>query len=81
MALRRILMKQKKYDSAVRVYERAVKAAQGTTELQTALYNRIVAYEYAGNFEKARKLLERYLKQYTGDKAAKREMRFLKTRG
>ena len=76
-----ILMKQKKYDSAVRVYERAVKAAQGTTELQTALFNRIVAYEYSGNFEKARKLLERYLKQYTGDKAAKREMRFLKTRG
>ena len=76
-----IYMKQKNYESAVRVYERAVKAAQGTSEQQTALYNRIVAYEYSGNFEKARKLLERYLKQYSGDAEAKRELRFLKTRG
>lgn len=75
-----IYMKQKNYEGAVRVYERAVKAAQGTSELQTALYNRIVAYEYAGDFEKAQKLLARYLKQYTGDKEAKREYRFLKTR-
>ena len=73
-------MKQRNYEKAVKVYERAVKAAQGTAELQTALYNRIVAYEYAGDFEKAQKLLARYLKQYTGDKEAKREYRFLKTR-
>lgn len=75
-----IYMKQRNYEKAVKVYERAVKAAQGTAELQTALYNRIVAYEYAGDFEKAQKLLARYLKQYTGDKEAKREYRFLKTR-
>ena len=75
-----ILMKQKEYAEAVRVYEKAVKAAEGTGELQTALFNRIVAYEYAGEFEKAKKLLARYLKQYTGDKEAKREYRFLKTR-
>ena len=56
-------MKQRNYEKAVKVYERAVKAAQGTAELQTALYNRIVAYEYAGDFEKAQKLLARYLKQ------------------
>lgn len=76
-----ICMKQRNYDGAARAFERAVRAAQGTNELQTAMFNRIVAYEYAGDFEKARKLLERYLKQYSGDEEAKRELRFLKTRG
>jgi hypothetical protein len=48
--------------------------------MQNTLYNRIVAYEYAGEFEKARDLLTEYLKQYSGDEEAKREMKFLKTR-
>ena len=75
-----ILMKQHKFTEAVDVYERAVNAAKGTPDLQNTLYNRIVAYEYAGDFENARDLLTEYLKQYSGDEEAKREMRFLKTR-
>ena len=75
-----ILMKQGKFSEAVEVYERAVNAAKGTPDLQNTLYNRIIAYEYAGDFEKARDLLTEYLKQYSGDEEAKREMRFLKTR-
>ena len=75
-----ILMKQNKYSEAAEVYERAVTAAKGTSDIQNTLYNRIVAYEYAGDFEKARDLLTEYLKQYSGDEEAKREMKFLKTR-
>ena len=75
-----ILMKQNKYGEAAEVYERAAAAAKGTPDLQNTLYNRIIAYEYAGEFEKARDLLTEYLKQYSGDEEAKREMRFLKTR-
>ena len=75
-----ILMKHHKFSEAVEVYERAVNAAKGTPDLQNTLYNRIVAYEYTGDFEKARDLLTEYLKQYSGDEEAKREMRFLKTR-
>ena len=75
-----ILMKQNKYSEAVDVYERAVNAAKGTPDLQSTLFNRIVAYEYAGDFGKARDLLTEYLKQYSGDEEARREMRFLKTR-
>ena len=75
-----ILMKQKKYSEAAETYERAVTAAKGTPELQNTLFNRAVAYEYAGDFEKAAKLFEEYLKQYSGDEEAKRELRFLKTR-
>lgn len=75
-----IHMKQKQYTEAIDAYERAVTAAKGTQELQNTLFNRAVAYEYAGDFEKARALFEEYLKQYSGDEEAKREMRFLKTR-
>ena len=75
-----ILMKQGKYSEAAEVYERAVNAAKENGDLQVTLYNRIVAYEYAGDFEKARELLTDYLQQYSGDEDAKRELRFLKTR-
>ena len=75
-----ILMKQNKYSEAAEVYERAVTADKGTSAMQNTLYNRIVAYEDAGEFEKARDLLTEYLKQYSGDEEAKREMKFLKTR-
>lgn len=75
-----IFMKQGKYAEAAEVYERAVNAAKESGDLQVTLYNRIVAYEYAGNFEKARELLTNYLQQYSGDEDAKRELRFLKTR-
>lgn len=75
-----ILIRQNKYSEAVEVYERAVNAAKGTPDLQNTLYNRVVAYEYAGDFGKARELLAEYLKQYSGDEEAAREMRFLKTR-
>ncbi len=75
-----ILMKQEKYEEAAQTYERAVTAARGTPELQNALFNRAVAYEYAGDFGKAKELFEEYLKQYSGDSEAKREIRFLKTR-
>ena len=75
-----IQMKQGNYAEAVEVYERAVEAAKGTSEQQNTLYNRIVAYEYAGDFTKAGELMADYLQQYSGDEEAKRELRFLKTR-
>ena len=48
-------------------------AAKESGDLQVALYNRIVAYEYAGKgfIEKARELLPTYLQQYSGDEDAK----------
>ena len=74
------IKKSDKTIEAAEVYERAVSAAKESGDLQVTLYNRIVAYEYAGNFEKARELLTEYLQQYSGDEDAKRELRFLKTR-
>ena len=74
-----IYMNQKKYANAAKTYERAVKAAAGTTELQDALFNRAVAYEYNGDFAKAKNLFTEYLKQYSGDAQASRELKFLNT--
>ena len=75
-----IYMKQEKYADAAKAFERAVIAAKGTPELQTTLYNRAAAYEYAGDFEKAKELFIDYLNQYSGDEEARRELVFLKTR-
>lgn len=75
-----IYMKQKKYADAAETFERAVTAAKGTPELQTSMFNRAAAYEYAGDFEKAKELFIDYLNQYSGDEDARREMVFLKTR-
>ena len=75
-----VYMRQKEYADAAATYERAVAAAAGTTELQDALFNRAVAYEYTGDFAKARELFTEYLKQYSGDAQASRELKFLNTR-
>ena len=75
-----IYFRQKKYAEAAEVFEKAAAAASGTTELQDILFNRAVAYEYAGDFAKAKELFTEYLKQYSGDKQAVRELKFLNTR-
>ena len=47
---------------------------------QTLRYNQIVAYERAGDFAKAKSLMNAYLSSYPDDEAAQREAVFLSTR-
>ena len=75
-----ICMKQRRYKDATKVYERAIKAAEGTPAMQDLLFNRAVAYEYWGKFDTARDLFAEYVRQYSGDKLAVRELQFLNTR-
>ncbi|HAB93608.1 MAG TPA: hypothetical protein DCF49_02395 [Lachnospiraceae bacterium] len=75
-----IYFRQKKFKKAAEVFEKAASVASGSTELQDILFNRAVAYEYAGDFAKAKELFTDYLKQYSGDKQAVRELKFLNTR-
>ena len=49
-------------------------------EAQTLRYNQIVAYERAGDFAKAKSLMNAYLSSYPDDEAAQREAVFLSTR-
>ena len=67
-------------------YEEALDAIVNGLELDTnecrreLLYNRIVAYEYLGDYEKARDLCAQYLVDYPSDENMAREYNFLKTR-
>lgn len=48
--------------------------------MQTLSFNEIAAYEYMGEFEKAKALMETYMRNYPDDRNAKREYDFLSTR-
>ncbi|MCR4649982.1 MAG: tetratricopeptide repeat protein [Lachnospiraceae bacterium] len=67
-------------------YDEALEAIVNGLELdsnecrQELLYNRIVAYEYLGDFEKAKDLCAQYLVDYPSDENMAREYNFLKTR-
>ena len=67
-------------------YEEALEAVVNGLEIDTneahqqLLYNRIVAYEHLGEFEKARDLCAQYLVDYPSDENMAREYDFLKTR-
>ena len=47
---------------------------------QNLLFNQIVAYEYLADFNKAKELIEEYVKLYPDDAAAQREQIFLSSR-
>ena len=67
-------------------YDEALEAVVNGLEIDTneahqqLLYNRIVAYEHLGEFEKARDLCAQYLVDYPSDENMAREYDFLKTR-
>lgn len=67
------------YAAAVQAFEGAL-ALGDVSMTQTLKYNQIVAYEYAGNFTKAKALMAEYIAAYPDDEAALRENTFLKTR-
>ena len=67
------------YENALEAFEKAA-ALDPDGESQTLRLNRIYAYEYSGDFEKAYTLMKDYMKDYPRDKAAQREYEFLKTR-
>lgn len=67
------------YDAAVQAFENAI-ALGDASMTQTLKYNQIVAYEYAGNFAKAKSLMKDYIAAYPDDEAALRENIFLKSR-
>lgn len=67
------------YSEAVRAFEDAL-ALGDTSMSQTLRYNQIVAYERAGDFAKAKSLMNAYLSSYPDDEAAQREAVFLNTR-
>lgn len=67
------------YKEALVIFERGLEVENGKCR-QNILYNRIVANEFLGNFEDAKREMEEYIKLYPGDENAVRENIFLSTR-
>lgn len=67
------------YDGALSAFESGI-ATNNVEYLQTLKFNRIIAYEYKLDFQKAAVLMKEYLEEYPDDEEAEREYKFLKTR-
>lgn len=67
------------YEGAKEAFAKGLKV-EGNAITQNLSYNQIVAYEYLGEFEQAKKLMAKYIKNYPDDKEAQREYTFLKSR-
>lgn len=72
-------MKLQVYDEALNAFQTGI-AIENNSMMQTLKFNEIVAYEYKGDFSKAKSLMESYLAAYPDDEKAVREARFLRTR-
>lgn len=72
-------MQMEEYEAALTAFQEGMKV-ENCPCMQSLKFNEIVAYEYLGEFEKAKVLMESYLLTYPDDEEAKREQEFLKTR-
>ena len=72
-------MKRGAYREALEAFQMGLQC-EDTSVKQSLRFNEAVAYEYVADFEKARELLEAYLKDYPNDAEAQRELQFLQTR-
>ena len=70
------LMTLEKYDEALEVFEKALEDGGGDMR-ENLSYNRIVACERLGDFERATSLIKEYVKDNPGDEDAAREAEFL----
>lgn len=70
---------EKDYEGALATYEAGLKSSD-KTYMQSLMFNRIVAYEYLGDYKTAATLMKEYLSTYPNDEQAKREDVFLRTR-
>ena len=67
------------YEGALTAFQQAMQR-ENCNITQSLKFNEIVAYEHLGNFDKAKSLMDVYIRNYPDDEAAKKEAQFLKTR-
>ena len=74
-------MQLETYDKALDAYQNALKQEDITDTLKQEIqYNLIAVYEYAGDWEEAKKQAEKYVKSYPDDTRMEDEAKFLETR-
>lgn len=73
------LISEERYDEAIDACVAGLEVDSNECR-QQLLYNRIVAYEYLGDFDKAKELAAQYVVDYPSDETMAREYKFLETR-
>lgn len=74
-------LKTEEYDKALDAYERGLACEELTEELEQEIqYNLIAVYEYMGNWEAAKKQMDKYVEKYPDDARVEKEVEFLETR-
>ena len=69
------------YKKALDIYEKALADEKLTDELEQEIqYNLIAVYEHMGNWDAAKKQMEKYTKAYPDDERVEKEADFLETR-
>ncbi|MBP3462029.1 MAG: tetratricopeptide repeat protein [Tyzzerella sp.] len=69
------------YDKALDVYERGLACKDLTEELEQEIqFNLIAVYERMGNWDAAKKQMDKYVKKYPNDSRVEKEAEFLETR-
>ena len=69
------------YDKALDVYERGLACKDLTEELEQEIqFNLIAGYERMGNWDAAKKQMDKYVKKYPNDSRVEKEAEFLETR-
>lgn len=74
-------MVNKEYDKALDTYNKALEQKDLTPQLEQEIqYNLIAVYEYMGDWDGAKKQIDKYQKAYPDDARIKKEADFLETR-
>lgn len=67
------------YEAALAAFQAGLEV-EGNTATQSLMFNELVAYEYLGQYDKAKLAMDQYLALYPDDEKAQREAVFLQTR-
>ena len=67
------------YEAALAAFQAGLEV-EGNTATQSLMFNELVAYEYLGQYDKAKLAMDQYLALYPDDDKAQREAVFLQTR-
>ncbi|HAL31683.1 MAG TPA: hypothetical protein DCP46_01850 [Lachnospiraceae bacterium] len=73
------LMNLEDYPAALDAFSKGLETGDPAMD-QSLRFNQVAAYEYMGDFTKARNLMEDYMEKYPDDQEAQRENEFLSTR-
>lgn len=74
-------LEKEEYDKALDAYERGLACEDLTEKLEQEMqFNLIAVYEHMGNWDAAKKQMDKYVEKYPDDSRVEKEAEFLETR-